>query len=204
VALTIDDGPVKQTAEVLDLFKKYDVKATFFVLGQNAKKYPELLKRMVEEGHEIGNHSWNHPQFDNMTAAQINKQLDDTDKVIEKATGIKPVLVRTPYGQGMLDSEKRVRQVLKKRGNPLILWSIDPNDWKASTSATASCIVGGARKGSIILTHDTGAETRAAYPTIIKKLQKKGFKFVTISQMLGDNLKAGKRYSGKGSTDCNR
>ncbi|MDR1768313.1 MAG: polysaccharide deacetylase family protein, partial [Propionibacteriaceae bacterium] len=192
IALAIDDGPSIYTAEALDTFKKKDVPVTFFVLGSRITAEKKLLKRMIAEGHVIGNHSWNHPQFWHMTSAQIKSQLTRTTKLIKKFSGTTPTLVRPPYGQ----SNAGIRKVFKSLGMSQVLWSVDPEDWKVKDTATVvQRVVSATRRGSIILTHDVYDTTVKAYPKIIDKLRKKGYVFVTVPELFGDKMKAGVNYS---------
>ncbi|MDR1790601.1 MAG: polysaccharide deacetylase family protein [Propionibacteriaceae bacterium] len=190
IALTIDDGPVDGTAEVLDLFKEKGIHVTFFVLGKNAKAHQDIIKRMAEEGHVVGNHSWKHPQFWKMSASAIRKEITSTDKQILKATGWESVtLLRPPYGQ----MSATVRKVAKEEGKALVLWDVDPEDWKyRNTKTVINNVVSATRRNSVILTHDIWPTTRAAYSKIIDKLQAKGYTFVTIPELFGKKLKPGK------------
>ncbi|MDR1851099.1 MAG: polysaccharide deacetylase family protein [Propionibacteriaceae bacterium] len=191
IALTIDDGPPPETAEVLDLFKEKGVKATFFLLGSLAKERPELVKRIYDEGHVIGNHSWDHADMNTLSTAKIKQELERTNEVIAKATGVVPSLARPPYG----NKPKAYIKQVKKDGQAIIMWTIDPEDWKTrSKTQNIKRIVGAAKRNSIILTHDIWPSTRAAYSSIIDKLQAKGFTFVTIPELYGNKLKAGKVY----------
>ncbi|MDR1851187.1 MAG: polysaccharide deacetylase family protein [Propionibacteriaceae bacterium] len=181
VALTMDDGPVAGTAQVLDTLKKYDVPATFFVVGKNAAARPKLLARMVREGHEVGSHSWDHAQLTKLSRAAMLKNLKRADKAIRKGTGKRVKLLRPPYGS----NDANVKSVEKSMGYRQVLWTVDPLDWKyRNTKTVVRNVLKATRRNSIILTHDIHATTRAAYPKIIKSLKKKGYTFVTVSQLL--------------------
>ncbi len=136
IAMTFDDGPSPElTPKLLDILKARGIKATFFVVGQNAAQYPDILKRMVAEGHEIGNHSWSHPALTKLGADGVAKQIESTNEAIEKATGQKVTVMRPPYGA--------TSQILNHRfadqyGMKVILWSVDPLDWKYRNSARVS------------------------------------------------------------------
>ena len=191
VALTMDDGPVPGTAHVLDLLKRKDVRATFFVLGQLARQRPTLLRRMIAEGHVVGNHSWNHPEFFGKSAKMIRGQLTHTDAAIHRATGHDPVLMRPPYGE----VTAKVRKTARTLGEAVVLWGVDPLDWKDRKASTvAHRVVTQARRGSIILTHDSLKTTRAAYGDIIDGLRARGFTLVTVPELFGGRMSAGRVY----------
>lgn len=190
VALTFDDGPVKHTSHVLDALVARGARATFFVEGIMARKQPDLLRRMIAEGDAVGNHSWNHPIMFGLKSASIRSQFVRTQKVITAAVGARPMLVRTPFGQ----QNKKIRKVLAKLGSPVILWDVDPQDWKVrKTDVVIRRVVKATRRNSIVLLHDVWPSTRAAVPAIIDKLQAKGFVLVTVPELLG-TPKPGKVY----------
>ncbi|MGC3994943.1 MAG: polysaccharide deacetylase family protein [Propionicimonas sp.] len=191
VALTMDDGPVANTSKVLDLLRKKKVHATFFVLGQNARLHPGLVRRMLAEGHAVGNHSWNHPQFWKMSRAAIARQLDRTDALLKRITGKKPRLVRPPYGE----VDARVRRIATAGGQSLVLWDVDPDDWRDhDADLVVRRVLHHARRGSIILTHDVWPTTRHAYARIIDGLEERGFTLVTVPQLLGSKAKPGRVF----------
>ena len=191
VALTMDDGPVPGTAKVLDLLKRKGVHATFFVVGQMARLRPGLVKRMVREGHVVGNHTWNHPEFFGAPMKQVRGQLSRTDRVLRRATGHDPVLMRPPFGEVTGTLRKATRDL----GEAVVLWDVDPQDWKDRKASTvAKRVVKRARRGSIILTHDSLKTTRKAYARIIDGLHKRGFTLVTVPELFGGKLKPGKVY----------
>lgn len=189
VALTMDDGPSPGTGRILDLFAKKGVKATFFLLGEHARKNQELVRRMVAEGHEVGNHSWSHPEFWYLSKRAIKKQLVRTNRLLAKL-GQRPQLVRPPYGEW--DSD--VAKVTKALGMPSVIWDVDPEDWKyRNAKKVTKRVLKQVHRGSIILTHDTLKTTRKAIPAIVKALQDKGYTLVTVSQLMVGKLHAGKR-----------
>ena len=191
VALTFDDGPAASTADILTLLSKEKVHATFFLIGQNAKARPDLVKRMAAEGNAVGNHSYSHPHFSKMKAERIRDQLATTSTLIENATGVKVSLMRPPYGE----SNKTIRSVEKELGLSQILWNIDPEDWRNRDSKViAKRVVDKVRPGSIVLSHDIYPTTVKAYKTIIPALKKKGYVFVTVPELLG-HVKPGVNYS---------
>jgi peptidoglycan/xylan/chitin deacetylase (PgdA/CDA1 family) len=183
IAMTFDDGPSeKLTPELLDILAAHHIHATFFVIGENAERYPEILKRAVREGHEIGNHSWSHPFFAKMSDAAVRRELQKTDDVIRAAIGTRPVLVRPPYGS---ITTRQKQWIHAEFGYQIILWDVDPLDWKRPGPAiVTSRIVRGTRPGSIVLSHDIHAGTIKAMPATLDQLQAKGFKFVTVSELI--------------------
>jgi peptidoglycan/xylan/chitin deacetylase (PgdA/CDA1 family) len=191
VALTMDDGPVPQTASVLALLRREQVHATFFLIGRNAELHPEIVRRMLADGNAVGNHSWTHPEFWRMSKKAIRRELARTDAVIKKATGERPTLVRPPYGE----VNAKVRKVAKDRGDALILWDVDPLDWKDHKAKTVvKRVLAHARRGSIILTHDVWPSTRHAYKAIIRGLKARGFTLVTVPELLAGKARPGRVY----------
>ncbi|MEA5054724.1 MAG: polysaccharide deacetylase family protein [Propionicimonas sp.] len=191
IAITFDDGPSAQSGEVLDLLKKEGVKATFFVIGENVKLHPAMVKRMAAEGHVVGNHSYTHPQFWHLSAAAITSEITRTSDAIEASTGKKVTLLRPPYGQ----SNSTVHGIERKLGLAQILWSVDSLDWKSrNTEKIIKLVNKEAKPGAIVLLHEIHPETRAAIPGVIKSLRKKGYTFVTVPQLLG-KTKPGVNYS---------
>ncbi len=191
VALTMDDGPVPGTAHVLNLLKRKGVHATFFVVGQLARVRPALLRRMVAEGHIVGNHSWNHPEFFGEPAKMIRGQLVHTDAAVHRAIGHDPLLMRPPFGE----VTGKVRKISRALHEAVVLWDVDPLDWKdRKVSTVVHRVVKQAKRGSIILTHDSLKTTRAAYSQIIDGLRARGFTLVTVPELFGGHLKAGRVY----------
>lgn len=191
VALTFDDGPVAGTTKLLDILKKKGVKATFFTMGMHVQSHPEIIKRMVAEGHVVGNHSFRHPKLTRLSAAAIRKELTSTSALIKKAGGVTPTLVRPPYGA----TNATVKRVAKELGLAQILWNVDPEDWKDRNSATVTKrVLAAARPGSIILSHDIHPTTVAAYAKIIDGLRAKGYVLVTVPQLFGGKLTPGAAY----------
>jgi peptidoglycan/xylan/chitin deacetylase (PgdA/CDA1 family) len=188
VALTFDDGPVSETAEVLDVLAEHGARATFFVIGKQAKRYPRILERATTLGAEIGNHSWSHIDLSRADAATAAKQLDRTSDAVEAAIGVRPATMRPPYGAAM-------KSRAATAGLPQVLWSLDTRDWDGrSTAAVARDVLTNARPGDIVLLHDSHAPTRAAVPAIVDGLLKKGYALVTVSELLGRDLVPGRIY----------
>jgi peptidoglycan/xylan/chitin deacetylase (PgdA/CDA1 family) len=191
VALTFDDGPVRQTAHVLDVLRSRGARATFFVLGVQASKRAGLLRRMVADGDAVGNHSWNHPKFAKLSAKAIRNQLARTERVITAAIGAHQRLVRTPFGQ----QDARIRKLVAKAGAPVILWNVDPEDWKyRNTKTVVHKVVKAVRRNSIVLIHDIRPTTRAGVAQLVERLQAKGYVLVTVPELLGGSIKPGKVY----------
>jgi peptidoglycan-N-acetylglucosamine deacetylase len=183
VAMTFDDGPNPTlTPKLLDILAQRKMKATFFVLGENAERYPEILKRAVAEGHEIGNHTWSHPNLATSSEDTVRSQLQRTDDLIRQIIGFRPRIMRPPYGA--LTSKQR-QWVHEQFGYDVILWEVDPLDWKEPGPAiVARRIISQTKPGFIILSHDIHAQTIAAMPQTFDALLAKGFKFVTVSELL--------------------
>jgi peptidoglycan/xylan/chitin deacetylase (PgdA/CDA1 family) len=191
IAMTFDDGPhATNTPELLKMAAKRHIKLTFFVLGECVAQNPDVLRREVAEGHEIGNHSWSHPNLAKLSDADVRSQLQRTEDVVVKTAGIKPKVMRPPYGE--LTKRQRIL-VNHEFGYKVILWDVDPLDWKRpGSNVVAQRIIAGARPGSIILSHDIHPPTIAAMPQVFDALRAKGFKFVTVSELLAMN-KGGER-----------
>jgi peptidoglycan/xylan/chitin deacetylase (PgdA/CDA1 family) len=183
IAMTFDDGPsVTLTPKLLDLLAAHHIKATFFVIGENVAEHPEIVARAAREGHEIGNHSWSHPNFVKMSDDGVRRQLQQTDDAIKSATGKRPSLMRPPYGS-ITPREKR--WIHDDFGYQIILWDVDPYDWKRPGPAVVrSRILKETRPGSIVLSHDIHPGTIEAMPSTFDELEAKGFKFVTVSELI--------------------
>jgi peptidoglycan/xylan/chitin deacetylase (PgdA/CDA1 family) len=183
IALTFDDGPhATLTPKLLDLLAARQLKATFFVVGQNAAEYPEILKRAVREGHEIASHSWSHPNLGKMSDEGVRRELQKTDDAIVAAIGKRPTLMRPPYGS-ITATQKR--WIYDEFGYRIIIWDVDPLDWKRpGPSVVTARILKETKAGSIILVHDIHAPTIEAMPATLDQLVRKGFKSVTVTELL--------------------
>jgi peptidoglycan/xylan/chitin deacetylase (PgdA/CDA1 family) len=183
IAMTFDDGPsATLTPKLLDLLAAHHIKATFFVIGENVAEHPEVVARAAREGHEIGNHSWSHPNFGKMSDESVRRQLQQTDDAIKNATGKRPTLMRPPYGS-ITSREKR--WIHDEFGYNIILWDVDPYDWRRPGPAVVRArILKETRPGSIVLSHDIHPGTIEAMPSTFDELQAKGFKFVTVSELI--------------------
>ncbi|MEO0414628.1 MAG: polysaccharide deacetylase family protein [Verrucomicrobiota bacterium] len=183
VALTFDDGPhPTNTPRLLDILRQKNVKATFFVVGTNARKYPHILKRMVAEGHEIGNHTISHGKITTMPQPKIHNEIVGSQHAVTSATGVAPRCFRPPYGA--ITSQQK-GWIKGNYGLPSILWSVDPEDWKKpGVGVVAQRLVSGAAPGGILLLHDIHAPSIDATPIAIDRIKAKGLQFVTVSQLI--------------------
>lgn len=190
VALTFDDGPGPKTGKLLDTLREGNAPSTFFVTGPNAKLRPEILARMVAEGHEIGNHTWNHRSLTSLSSAQIQREIDRTNAAIAKAVDQPATLMRPPYGAHNTISDRLA-------STPVILWDVDTLDWKhRNTEKVVDAAISQTTPGSIVLMHDIHSSTVAAVPRILSGLRAKGYTFVTVTELMGGSgLKAGESYA---------
>jgi cellulose synthase/poly-beta-1,6-N-acetylglucosamine synthase-like glycosyltransferase/peptidoglycan/xylan/chitin deacetylase (PgdA/CDA1 family)/spore germination protein YaaH len=209
VAITFDDGPdPKWTPQILDVLKAKDVKATFFVIGLQANDYSSITRRIFDEGHEIGNHTWTHPDISNIRHNFLRWELNITERFFASRLGIKTLLFRPPYSIDQEpDTADQVRplEIAQQMGYITIGDKIDPNDWRDNPRRTAEqiadavmngplppCKPNDQKCGSVILLHDGGGdrrETVRALPLIIDRLRARGYEIVPVSQLLG------KRYA---------
>lgn len=191
ISLTFDDGPNYNTSKIIDVLNKYDIKATFFVLGSRAINNKDILKKMADSGMEIGNHTYNHLLLTKYDENKIRSEIEDTSEVIYSATKKRPKLLRPSYGS--------VNNKIKKVANmPIIIWDIDTLDWKYHNSKRiTSRVVNKVRDGDIILMHDIYSASLNALSNIIPILQDNGYEFVTIDELFyykGISLENGKVY----------
>jgi peptidoglycan/xylan/chitin deacetylase (PgdA/CDA1 family) len=184
VALTFDDGPHPTlTPQLLDLLKANGIRATFYPIGYRVARYPQLVARIAAEGHEIGNHTWSHPSLFGHSDGSVLHQVDRASEAVRAATGRTPVTMRPPYG----NFHPRQRLMLhRSRGLPTVLWSVDPEDWRRPGSAVvASRIVSASHPGDVVLAHDIHGATVRAMPSTLAGLKSRGFRFVTVSELIG-------------------
>ena len=176
VRLTFDDGPVRaNTPRVLDILSNHRVKATYFVIGQRARRYPRLVKREYREGHSVQNHTYTHPELTTLSPVETRQELRATNRAIKAAGVPRPHRFRPPHGH----TNARVRSVGASLGLIQTLWSVDPHDW-ADPPASEICsrVESNVRAGSIVLLHDgSGSNTVEALPCIIKRLRAQGYRF---------------------------
>lgn len=183
IAITFDDGPdPKNTPRLLDMLKERGIKATFFLVGKCAAEWPAIVKRMVDEGHEVGNHTWNHYQLTRLGESKVLNELQTTHDAIVKAGGVTPTLYRPPYGATRLSQQKLIHDHFDYTA---VLWDVDPLDWKTPRSAakTHERILKQTKAGSIILCHDIHTATVDAMPATLDDLKARGFQFVTVTQL---------------------
>ncbi len=184
VALTFDDGPhPKYTEQILSTLEEYGIKATFFVVGSNAERFPELVKKEIELGHEIGNHTYSHPNMKSITYDELQSELSKNEELLFSLTGTRTTLFRPPCGE----ISESVSSIAEDGGYRLVLWNIDTRDWEhTSKSSIVTKITKNIKPGSIILMHDfIGGEshTPEALGEIIETLLADGYEFVTVSQL---------------------
>jgi len=185
IAVTFDDGPTPRiTEKVLSELEKHRMRATFFMIGQRVKAEPSLAKAVADAGHEIGNHSYTHPQLAKMPASRVEEELSKTQDAIMEATGKKPQWFRPPYGSFIRSTQGPIAE---KLGLGVVYWSVDPRDWsQPGVPVIISRVLAGAQPGSIILMHDLHPQTAEAVSTIFDGLQEKFFAFDNMSRLLGN------------------
>jgi peptidoglycan/xylan/chitin deacetylase (PgdA/CDA1 family) len=191
VALTFDDGPdPEDTPRLLNILKARDVKATFFVIGRNARAFPKIVERTHAEGHELANHSMTHPTLSKLGDAAVARELNGCSNAIADALGgHRPQVFRPPYGAF---TARQKEWAHREFGLPSILWSVDPLDWKIRNSAHVSgALIRGASNGGILLAHDIHPTTVAAMPTVVDTLLGRGYQFVTMGQLINMENGAG-------------
>jgi len=195
VAITFDDGPSPDfTPKILDTLRDYEVPATFFMVGSHVDKYPEIAKRIVEEGHEIGNHTYNHRNVPTLTSFDLNEEIIGATTAITQVTGQYPEYVRPP--RGMYDG--RFRRLSALMGQKIVLWTVSSRDWRYGTTADkiVKNVMSRVKNGDIILFHDSGALVRneggdrsatvKALPVVIEQLWERGFQIVPLRVLLMD------------------
>lgn len=191
VALTFDDGPGVQTDQLLAMLRAADALATWFPLGEVVAARPDRLLAIAAAGHEIGNHSWSHPQLTARSNGQIETQINRTVELIEELLGARPTLVRPPYGA----ISKRVAAELGRLNAPAILWDVDPLDWRyRNADRVYRNVMRQVQPGSIVLLHDVHPSTVAAVPRILRSLVNRGYTFVTVSELFGNQIVPGQIY----------
>lgn len=184
VAITFDDGPdPKNTPRLLGILKERNIKATFFLLGRSVNAYPQVVREILADGHEIGNHTWDHKDLSRMSEANCLDELQKTQDAIISACNVTPTLFRPPYGNVKLSERKAI---MEKFHLPAIIWEVDTEDWKKpfSSQKVVDAILKDTKPGSIILCHDIHAWTVDAMPQALDGLKAKGFQFKTVSEMM--------------------
>ncbi|MDI6601805.1 MAG: polysaccharide deacetylase family sporulation protein PdaB [Thermoanaerobacteraceae bacterium] len=181
-AVTFDASwGAENTIKILDILDQYDAKATFFLVGIWVDDYPDLVKEISKRGHEIGNHSTTHPHMNNLSEAEIEKELTTTTEKIRKLTGKDVKVFRPPFGE----YNNRVVLTARRLGYHVIQWDVDSLDWKGlSADAMANRILPKVKEGSIILFHNDGEHTPEVLPTVLGELKNKGYGFVRVSDLI--------------------
>ena len=194
-ALTFDDGPwPRSTRQILRILKQHDAKATFYVVGQEVRARPKIAREIYEAGHALGNHSWSHPSRPRSPISEVTR----TNAEVKRAVGVEPTSFRPPYG-----ILARMAHEAQREGQPVLLWSADSHDWRQpGASRIASRILSQASPGGVALLHDGGGhrnQTVAALPVILRGLQARGYKLVTIPELLRHRYVAPKTSRAKKS-----
>ncbi|GGE29528.1 polysaccharide deacetylase family protein [Streptococcus himalayensis] len=182
VALTFDDGPSPETTpQALEILAKYHAKATFYMLGKKVAGNEKLIKQVKAAGHEIGNHSWNHPQLTAIPLNQAVQEISDTQAALQAVIGEAPRTMRPPYGS--------INQAVQNAVNvSFMLWDVDTLDWKTHNTAAIMREVRKTQPGSVILMHDIHQTTIDALPSVLEYLKENGYTFVTVSELFQENL----------------
>ncbi|MET9685667.1 polysaccharide deacetylase family protein [Streptomyces coeruleorubidus] len=182
IALTFDAGPSEHSARLLDILKEKQVPATFFLLGErHIEKYPELVRRMADEGHEVASHTWDHKILTRLRPEEIREELERPNQEIERLTGRRPTLMRPPQGR----TDDTVHEICRELGLAEVLWSVTAKDYKTTDSDLITRrVLAQASRDGIILLHDIYDGTVPAVPGIIDALKERGYVFVTVPQLL--------------------
>jgi peptidoglycan/xylan/chitin deacetylase (PgdA/CDA1 family) len=191
IALTYDDGPSKYTQEILDLLKENNSAATFFVLGSQASKYEETIKQMIDDGNQIGNHSYDHKRLTSLNDEELYNQINKTDNLIYEIALYRPFVMRPPYGSTN-------EALIDKLQKPIIKWSIDTRDWESRNAEEITKIIyENVKDGDIILMHDLYESSLEASKIVIPELINRGYQLVTVSELSENReviLRAGQSY----------
>lgn len=178
VALTFDDGPGNYTEELLDGLRERNVRATFFILGEQAEQYPEVIQQMHEDGHCIGNHTYHHVDLSCLCEADAWQEIEQTNELIESLTGECPIFLRPPFGACSSNLKDSLQMMV-------VLWDIDPLDWTTdNTSQVVQCVVSDVSNESVILLHDIYESSVNAALQIVDILQQQNYEFVTIEEIV--------------------
>lgn len=191
IALTFDDGPSMYTGQLLDKLKECNAKATFFVVGSNIRKYPDTLKKMVEMGCEIGNHTYNHVKLTGLAPEQMQAEVESTNQALTEVLGYGAKTVRPTYGA--VNDEVKTHVAY-----PFVMWSVDTTDWqKEDAASVVNYVLETVQDGDVILLHDIHSITIEAMMTLIPALQERGYQLVTVSEMAearGVTFENGQKY----------
>ena len=182
VALTFDDGPTKNVSQILPLLDKYNAKATFFLIGEEIEKHPEEAKKIVEAGHQIGNHTYSHNRMVFKTPSYIKEEIQKTDQLIQKAGYKGEIDFRPPNGKKLVG----LPYYLNKHNRDTITWNIEPDSYYTNASDKVNYVTENIKPGSIILMHpmydDTGNELQAI-EGVLQALSNEGYPFVTVNKL---------------------
>ncbi len=189
IALTFDDGPHESyTQEILGILKKHGIRATFFIIGENAERYPDRIQTIAKDGHELGNHTYTHASVNKLSPEELAQQLEDTSRVLERLTGKRPTVFRPPFGAY---NDRCVEQITAL-GYRCVLWSQDSRDWQLPpVQQIISSMEAKITTGDILLFHDFNREnspTPKALEELIPKLLASGYQFVTVSELFSQNF----------------
>ena len=182
--MTFDDGPdPDQTPRLLDLLDERGIVATFYLIGSKVESHPEIARRIASAGHELGNHSWSHGFLTTQSARSVRREIEETNLVIEEATGVRPETLRPPYGAVTPSLSGWVEQDFGLR---TVLWSVDAADWEDPEPETITeRLTESIDPGAILLAHDPLPSTVAAMPGTLDRLVENGFELVSVSALLG-------------------
>lgn len=198
IALTFDDGPdPKVTPAILDTLRENNLKATFFVSGDRATQHPELIRRIVREGHTLGNHTHSHPNMALLSPGDIHKELRRTQQAVNRALGYRyeMVMMRPPYGEPYFSYQNalpRFRAIIRRQTLAPILWDIDSKDWALAgqpDSIVRTVLRSTGESGGVVLMHDTHESTAKALPRIINRYEKKELSFTSVTEMLANKYR---------------
>lgn len=179
IALTFDDGPKAGTTDVLlDGLKLRGANATFFLVGEQALIFPDLVRRMAAEGHQVGNHTWSHVRLEGASVQVIAEEIGRTEMLLKELTGGENYWLRPPYGQLSPGAEKQIQV-------PMVKWSVDPRDWESrDAEAVLQALLAAAQPNSIVLLHDIYPTSVEAALRFVDALQAQGYWFVTVEELL--------------------
>ena len=192
IALTFDDGPGAGTRRILNALDEVDGRATFCMVANRLNEYAQTARKVAEQGSEIATHTWDHPNLTKLGASEMRKELSRSLNAIEETTGVRPTVLRPPYGS----VNSAVREACAEMGLVIANWNIDPEDWKTRNAASIrSHILNNAKDGAIVVCHDLYPETAAAMESAIRTLADRGYQLVTVSELL--EARAGGGTAGK-------
>lgn len=194
IALTFDDGPHPQnTVKILDILSKYNAKATFFMLGENAERNNWIPKRIIDQGSEIGTHTWNHKNLNKLNKEEILNQITSSSNKINEFSNTEVKYFRPPYG----NANEQVKQVAKEQNKYIILWNVDTEDWKSKNAEmVTNHVLENVKDGDIVLMHDIYLSTVEACEKIVEELTNRGYRLVTISELFEgrEEMEYGDKY----------